>query len=520
MDPAPSPFVNFGLAHEKFLTPEVTLPLQFQHIQYKSVSTTRSPRVATKLIGAAGVDLPTPGRLSTLERGLCLFSAVQPGEGLTALVMFANVFLVLCAYYLVKPLRDGWMAASDIAGLSSMEVKAYTSFAQSLALIGAVALHARLVTRWPRRELITRTTVFCISNLLVFWLLRHAHVAGAGVVFYIWVGMFGLFVVAQFWNFAADLYTEECGHRLMPMIAIGATAGAVAGSFLTEAIVRSGILDSSTLLLVAILPLIASVVLTAVADTRGPAGNPSHPREQRPAVVTAPTASRHVSALALVFRHRYLVAVAGVALLTNWVSTNGENLLFRVVQEALQNELAGRSGMDAKAMTVFLREGTTAFYGSFFFWVNVCALFLQAFLASRMLKLGGIGLILLMLPVIALVGYSAMTLLPFLLVVRVMKTAENSTSYSINNTARQVLWLPTTTEMKYKAKPAVETLFVRLGDGLAAVTVLFGMRFLGLSTRSFLLFNVFLGVLWLLMTLVVVRDYRNISELSDALVTR
>ena len=470
-------------------------------------------------LGGANDPL-TPGRLSTLERGLRLFAEVRPGEGLTALVMLADVFLILCAYYFVKPLRDGWIAASDIAGLSTMEVKAYTSFAQSLVLIGAVALYARLVTRWPRRELTTRTTLFCISNLLGFWLLRYAHVAGAGVVFYIWVGMFGLFVVAQFWAFAADLYTEERGHRLMPMIAIGATAGAVAGSFLTEAIVRSGMLDSSTLLLAAILPLSVSIVLTAVADTRGPTGEPpgepSHPPGQRTAAVTPPTASRHVGALTLVFRHRYLVAVAAVALLTNWVSTNGDNLLFRVVQEALRNELAGRSGIDAKAMTVFLREGTTAFYGSFFFWVNVCALFLQAFVASRLLKLGGIGLILLMLPVIALVGYSAMAFLPFLLVVRVMKTAENSTSYSINNTARQVLWLPTTTEMKYKAKPAIETLFVRLGDGLAAVTVLFGMRFFALSTRSFFLFNVVLGVLWLSIALLVVRDYGEISELGDA----
>jgi len=120
-----------------------------------------------------------------------------------------------------------------------------------------------------------------------------------------------------------------------------------------------------------------------------------------------------------------------------------------VHQEALQNELAGRSGMDAEALKVFLREGTTAFYGSFFFWVNVCALFLQAFLASRLLKFGGIGLVLLMLPVIALVGYSAMAFLPFLLVVRVM-------------------------------------------------------------------FNVFLGVLWLSIALVVVRDYGDISELGDA----
>ena len=243
------------------------------------------------VVALGGANAPlTPGRLSTLERGLRLFAEVRPGEGLTALVMLADVFLILCSYYFVKPLRDGWIAASDIAGLSTMEVKAYTSFAQSLVLIGAVALYARLVTRWPRRELTTRTTLFCISNLLGFWLLRYDARRGCGVVFYIWVGMFGLFVVAQFWAFAADLYTEERGHRLMPMIAIGATAGAVAGSFVTGAIVRSGMLDSSTLLLAAILPLSVSIVLTAVADTRGPTGEPpgepSHPPGQRPAAVT------------------------------------------------------------------------------------------------------------------------------------------------------------------------------------------------------------------------------------------
>src|SRR5262249_20309727 len=155
-------------------------------------------------------------------------------------VMFTNVFLILSAYYFVKPLRDGWIAVSEIRGLSSMEVKAYTSFAQTLVLIAAMTVYGRLVTRWPRRRLITRTTLFCMSNLLVFGWLREAQIPGAGIVFYVWVGIFGLFVVSQFWAFAADLYCDESGRRLLPMIAIGATAGAVTGSFVAETIVHSG----------------------------------------------------------------------------------------------------------------------------------------------------------------------------------------------------------------------------------------------------------------------------------------
>jgi AAA family ATP:ADP antiporter len=277
------------------------------------------------------------------------------------------------------------------------------------------------------------------------------------------------------------------------------------------------VLDSSALLLAANLPLAASIALTTLADHRGPTGEGSHPLGERPvAAAPAPADTKHVGALELVYRHRYLLAVAGVTLLTHWVSTNGDNLLFRVVQEALANEVKAQPGLDAHAVQLFVREGTTAFYGSFFFWVNVCALFLQAFCASRLLEYGGFGPSLLLLPMIALSSYSAMAFLPFLLVVRVMKTAESSTSYSINNTAQQVLWLPTTSEMKYKAKPAIETFVVRLGDGLAAMTVLVGVRLYALSTESLFLFNVGLVLLWLLIAWFIVREYHRIRARTGA----
>lgn len=453
--------------------------------------------------------------LSPLERGLRLFTDVQPGEGLTAVVMFANVFLILCAYYFVKPLRDGWIAISPVGSLSKMEVKAYTSFAQGVILLGAMSAYGGLAARWSRRALITRTTAFCMLNLLGFWLLRPgflvADVPGAGVAFYVWVGMFGAFVVSQFWAFAADLYAADRGRRLLPLIGVGATAGAAVGALLAETIVRRGLLDPGALLLAANLPLAASIALTVVADARGPAYAAGPRGARRPAAPPPEDAARGTGALALLVRHRYLMAVAGVTLLTNWVGTNGENLLFRVVQDALAGDLAARGITDPGAVRAFVARGTTAFYGGFFFWVNVVALALQALLASRLLAYGGFGLVLLLLPVVSLLTYSTMAFLPVLLVVRVTKTAENAISYSINNTARQVLWLPTTAEMKYKAKPTIETLFVRLGDGLAAATVLVGVQLLALSTRGFFLLNVALVGCWLLAAAVVVREHARLG---------
>ena len=79
--------------------------------------------------------METTPKLSRLEKLLCVFTEIRPGEGRTAIYMFANVFLILCGYYLVKPLREGWIAVSDIQGLSKMEVKAYSSFGQSIFLL-------------------------------------------------------------------------------------------------------------------------------------------------------------------------------------------------------------------------------------------------------------------------------------------------------------------------------------------------------------------------------------------------
>jgi AAA family ATP:ADP antiporter len=189
-------------------------------------------------------------------------------------------------------------------------------------------------------------------------------------------------------------------------------------------------------------------------------------------------------------------------------------LLFRVVQEFLKGEALKGGVSNTDALIAFTRDGTTAFYGNFFFWVNVVALILQAFVASRLLKYGGFGVILLTMPVVALVSYTAMAFIPILAIVKIMKIAENSTDYSINNTARNVLWLPVSAELTYKGKPTIDSLFVRVGDGIAALTVLVGVQLLALSTRSFFVLNVVLVLIWIIFAFVVIREHRRLSELS------
>jgi AAA family ATP:ADP antiporter len=222
---------------------------------------------------------------------------------------------------------------------------------------------------------------------------------------------------------------------------------------------------------------------------------------------------RH-GALRLVFGTRYLLAIGLIMLITNWVKTNGENQLYDVVQQTLQGQVDAQ-GLVGDAVKEFVKTNTTAFFGGFYFWVNMIALALQAVVASRILKYGGFGALFLLLPVIALLSYSAMVLLPLLAVVRTAQAAVNATDYSINNTARHVLWLPMSQAVTFKGKPTVDSLFVRAGDGMAAVTVLIGVQLLSAPIRTYLALNVVLALVWLVAALWVAREHGRMVGSKD-----
>jgi AAA family ATP:ADP antiporter len=456
-------------------------------------------------------------QLSRLERFLRLFTEVRPGEGVTAVLMFLNVFLLLCAYYFVKPLREAWLSVTDIWGFTPKELKAYSTLAQALLLLPIVAWYGQLSDRMHRSTLITRATLFCMSNLVIFFIWRPGGpfdaIPGSALAFYIWVSIFGLFVVAQFWTFAADIYTDERGRRLMPMIAIGATGGAAFGSSVVTPMIKQAEAGADVLLLAALVPLALSIALTRFVDSREDGGATKEPAGK---AKTPPAEKKPRGGLTMIATSRFLIAAAAVTLLLNWVNTNGEFLLYGVIVDFLQSEVAQKGLTDPAAVDSFTKDGVAAFYGNFFTWVNAVALILQALVASRLLKYGGFGVILLMLPVISLLSYAAMALVPILIVIKVMKIAENSTDYSINNTARNVLWLPTTSEMKFKCKPAIDTIFVRLGDALATATVWFGTNVIILSNQGYFAFNVVLVLVWLGASIVLIREHRKMTEANAA----
>lgn len=459
---------------------------------------------------------------SPLDRFLRLFTEVRPGEGGDALLLSLGVFLILTAYYVLKPIREAL-----ILGETSAELKAYISAAQVIALIPIVRLYSGMADRYPRRRLINVVTWFFIACLPVFFLLGRAGVP-LGVVFFFWIGIFNVMVVAQFWSYANDLYTEEEGERLFPLVAFGASAGGVVGTALVGQLIEP--LGLYLPMVVGAVILAAQLQITNWVDrrrggvvTQVAAGQSAPPRgrvveegaraeDREPAGDAGATGGQEeggaLSGFALLLQTRYLLLIGLLVLFLNWVNTTGEYILGRVVEDAAATAVAAGQASG-------LTEGQFIgdFYANFYFGVNLAALLIQLFLVSRIVKYVGVRWAVMVLPLISLGSYSLITFAPVLAYVRWAKTAENSTDYSLNNTVRHALFLPTTREEKYKAKQATDTFFWRAGDVLSALVVFVGSGLLAWNTASFARFNVVLVLLWLGVSFEIGRRYeRRVEE--------
>ncbi len=479
---------------------------------------------------------------SVIDRALRLFADVRAGEGVNVVILALNVFILLTAYSMMKPLRSGLILVER-----GPEFTAYMSAAMAFILIPVIAGYGKLADRFPRRRLINVVTLFFAACCAVFFL---AGTAGAqiGIAFFVWIGIFSVMIIAQFWGFANDLYTNEEGERLFPIVAIGAASGAIAGSAVVGRLIEPFGLYLPMLFAGALL--VMSLLLTNWVDRRerlrteasippnlstatSPAatgefrmdtgefknlrealkealekearGEKWSPEQPEPEVDRVSETDSTRGAFALVFRTRYLLYIAVLVLLLNWVNTNGQNLLgFLVTDTAMRAVEAGTvSGVDAG-------QYIGAFFSKFEFWYNVATLFIQLFIVSRVIKYLGVHVGIMILPLIALGSYGLIAFYPILEYVRWAKTAENATDYSLQNTVQNALFLPTTREQKYKAKQVTDSFSKRAGDTLAALTVFVVVNFLGTSIRAFALLNIVLVLIWLAVAYRIGREYREL----------
>ena len=418
-------------------------------------------------------SLPRPVGKSWLDRLLRPFGEVRAGEAATTLLMLTNIFLILICYAVIKTVREPLILLGGGA-----EVRSYAAAGQAVLLMGFVPFYSWFASRVDRVKLLVGVTLFFVLNIELFALAVAAGVPYVGVAFFIWVGIFTISLIAQFWSYANDIYTKEAGNRLFPIITIGMTAGAPLGSLVAGWLFGLGLKPQLIIQISAAL-LLGSLALYVLINRR----------ETRQ--VAAPIGALPAGGgFGLVFQSRYLQLVALLIVLLNVVNTTGEYLIARLLVNHADAFVAADPTFDKQAYI-------GAFAGSYQFWVNVAALLLQAFVTARLVRFKGLRGALLALPLVALGGYTIIAAGVGFAVVRWIKTAENAADYSIMNTARQLLWLPTSREQKYKAKQTIDTFFVRAGDLLSAAVVYLGTSVMAWGVGGFAAGNVALTLVWL-----------------------
>jgi ATP:ADP antiporter, AAA family len=433
---------------------------------------------------------------SPLEKLLSVVSDVRPGESAGTLLLTFNLALLLGAYYLLKTVRESLILAE-----SGAEVKAYSSAAQAIVLLAVVPLYGWIATHLDRNRLIRWTTLFFASNLIIFYFVGRAGVR-EGVVYYIWVGIFNVFIVAQLWAFASDLFTEEQGKRLFPVLGVGASLGAVGGAWAAGKLI--GPFGPYNLML------ISAVALGVCATMSRLAGHVITKRtgEAQKEKDTKPLGTD--GGFQLILSDPYLRLIAILTVLLNVVIGAGD-FIFGKLLLAHANEVVGTTAAVMNARKAYIGS----FYANYYGWINLFSFLTQGFLVSRIFKRIGVRASLFVLPALSLATFMSILAYPVLAVVRIFKICENSTNYSLQNTVRQALLLPTSREAKYKANAAIETFCVRLGDVLQAAVIFVGTA-LHFTVRSFSAVSLAMTMVWVFIAVRLFRQPVHSTDASEA----
>src|SRR5207237_1672150 len=182
-------------------------------------------------------------------------------------------------------------------------------------------------------------------------------------------------------------------------------------------------------------------------------------------------------------RSPYVLVLAGV--ITFYTLTN----TWAYFQQA---DLTQHQLQDRAARTSFLANMDIA--------VNTITVLIQVFLTGRLMKWFGVGITLVLMPLLSAVGFAAIGFAPVLTVLATFQILRRAAGFALLRPAREVLFTVLRREDKYKAKSLIDTFGYRFGDQIGAWSYPL-MRWFGLGLVGIYLLAVSIGVIWCVMSI-------------------
>jgi AAA family ATP:ADP antiporter len=395
------------------------------------------------------------------------------------------------SYSILRPIRETMGLTS---GLETLPALFWGTFVAMLAL---QPVYGWLTSRFRRTVFLPWVYAFFIANVLGFyaWFNAQADHTWIARVYFVWVSVFNLFVVAVFWSLMADVFSREQAGRLFGFIAAGLSLGGLFGPFLgsvlAEPIGTINLLPVSALLLAIGLGFMLRVLAwhrgQDVRAVDAPAGDDRD----------ASLGGHAFAAFAQLLRSPYLALIAAFVLLLTWAST----FLYLEQQALVAAHFADR-------------DARTAFFNRLDFAVQAMSLVTQLFLFGRLYRWLGFRAVIVLVPLAMVAGFGVLALAPTFAVLIGVMVVRRVGEYAVARPARDTLYTVVTREEKYKAKSLIDTFVYRGGDATAAsvhafVKSTFGLGLSGVAVAGALIAAVWAAVAWRLGTLHVSRLRRT-----------
>lgn len=388
-----------------------------------------------------------------LHRFLSAVVKIKPGEARLALLLFSYFFLITAPFNIIKSLRD----ASYLEDLGPNFLP--YAYASALMVGLAVSLHARLQAKLSRRGLLMSTLVFFLLIDLGFWAVFSAtHSKWWTLLYWMWANVFVVVLTTQFWILVNDVFNPREAKRLIGFFGSGGILGGVAGGVLTGFAARR--MESHDLLVFSALFLVGALAVVAAlfagrSRNAAPAG--ANPRPESPPPETGPSKVGFWDCARNVRKSRYLMLIATVVMVTGIVSTfidwQSKTIIYQKVDQASLN--------------------LTSFFGFFNSGLLAFAFLFQLVLTSRFIERFGIRLGLMIYPAVLLAMSLGIAVRPDLLWLALgIKGSDKALSYSLNQSARELLYIPVVPELKYRAKIFIDMFLNRFSKAVGGLVLI------------------------------------------------
>jgi AAA family ATP:ADP antiporter len=402
--------------------------------------------------------------------------------GRRAFILFVNFFLIILAYYQIKP-----ASRSFFVEYLGSELLPYVWIGTALVWLLFIGMYHEIVRRFERLTIVLASCGLFIALLVGFRLWLMAASQTAAFAFYIFVDIFSVVLVEQFWSLANTVHTTHEGRRWYGFVGTGGlVGGVVSGAFAGTLIHKVG-LTSQGLLLVAA-ALLGGVILINLAMARAGLYQEA---ESEPAAKDAQKGWKPL------IKSKYLLLIAAMLLAAQMAQPIVEYQFINRV-EAAYADLNDR----------------TAYLSWFFSVLSLVAIAVNLTLTPIIHRFLGVMAGLLVQPLALSLFSLAFFAQPLLTIGSAMKVSDRGLSYSINRASKEVLYIPIDPVVTYQAKAWIDMFGYRAFKVVGSLLIL-GLGQAQVSVAGLSWATVAICAGWLLVLVLLAQEYRRLLPATD-----